>query len=80
MVQACLALLAMTAAPGRYTKPTPIQAQALPAALSGRDVLVRSFLESCGTLSSSVHQPARMQALLNHPRVAWLVARQAFPD
>jgi len=24
----------------RYTKPTPIQAQALPAALSGRDILV----------------------------------------
>ena len=27
-----------------YTAPTPIQAQALPAALSGRDVLVRRHL------------------------------------
>ncbi len=28
----------------RYQKPTPIQAQALPAALAGRDILVRTYM------------------------------------
>ena len=35
-----IALMAVIKKAG-YTAPTPIQAQALPAALSGRDVLVR---------------------------------------
>lgn len=45
-----------------YDKPTAIQAQALPAVLSGRDVLVRRSLWFCRQLSSpSIHCPGPEQ-------------------
>lgn len=37
----------------RYEKPTAIQAQALPAALSGRDVLVSTLMTLCPNLKAS---------------------------
>lgn len=49
----------------RYVKPTAIQAQALPAALSGRDVLVSSptlayFLQCCPSAAAAATAAARV--------------------
>ena len=48
------ASLSQAIAKAGYERPTAIQAQALPAALSGRDVLVRGGRERCGLRGQTV--------------------------